>query len=235
MSVLDLFFPTGVKCIFCGEETTSFGICSACYGSLPFIKGKTCSRCGGNLHGQGSICYECAGRELLFEKCYCILEYLGDVQSKIISFKQASKKFIGFAFAELVHKKYIEIGEDVDVIIPVPVSDVRRKERGFNQSEVLCSELEETGKVDKHLLVRIKDTPHQTGLGRENRESNLKDAFKVLDKSKVKDRTILLVDDIYTTGSTLNACSETLLSAGAGRVLALCLARTPVDLERILK
>ena len=132
--------------------------------------------------------------------------------------------------------KYFEnIKVPFDVIIPMPIHENRLKERGFNQSELLLKDIEKNyGRVYKNLLVRTKDTPHQTGLGKANRESNLDHAFKVTDKQKVKGKIILLVDDIYTTGSTLNECAKTLKRAGASKVFALCLARTPINKEKIL-
>ena len=91
-----------------------------------------------------------------------------------------------------------------------------------------------TNKVNTTILVRHKDTPHQTGLSRENRLTNLSGAFEVTDKKLIRNKTILLVDDIYTTGSTLNECARTLKKAGASRVISLCLARTPIKLDRVL-
>ena len=83
--------------------------------------------------------------------------------------------------------------------------------------------------IEYNVLKRIKDTPHQTGLNKSNRKTNLEDAFTVVDKDKVKDKIILLVDDIYTTGSTLNECAKTLIKSGAKGVYGLCFARATFD------
>lgn len=235
MSVLDLFFPTNCKCMFCNCETPEFGICDNCYSMLPIIKGKTCEKCGGENHGRGAVCIECKNREHDFDKNYCVFHYTGDVRDKIVNFKQGGKKYYGYSFSWLIERKYLEIDENIDIIIPVPINETRLKERGFNQSEVLCEELLLTGKVDLNVLARVKDTPHQTGLNRENREKNLKGSFELLDKKKIKDKNILLVDDIYTTGSTLNECARLLKSKGANKVIGLCLARAVIDKSRIVE
>ena len=234
MSVLDLFFPVNCKCMFCNCETPEFGICDKCLSELPFIKSPTCDKCGGENHGRGAVCIECKGREHYFDKTYCVFHYTGDVRDKIVNFKQGGKKYLGYSFAWLVEKKYLEIEENIDIIIPVPINESRLKERGFNQSEVLCEELLPTGKVDNSILIRVNDTPHQTGLSRENREKNLKDCFRLVDSKKIKGKNILIVDDIYTTGSTLNECARLLKIKGANKVIGLCLARAVIDKSRIV-
>lgn len=235
MNLIDLFMPRQVKCIFCNRETPKFGICGDCYEHLPMITSPSCEICGGRLTGKGKVCIECKNRQMNFEKCYCVLEYSGDIKTKIISFKQNGVKHIGETFAFLMEDKFSSINESVDIIIPVPINEARLIKRGFNQSEVLCENLKSTGKVNTTVLSRIKDTPHQTGLGRHNREDNLKGAFEVKDKKSLKDKTILIVDDIYTTGSTLNEVARTLLKCKPKKVIAMCLARSPIKVDRIVK
>ena len=235
MSIIDLFFPRQVKCIFCSSETKEFGICDKCYESLPFLTSPICHNCGGKLIGKGKVCIECKGRHFDFDRSFAVLSYEGDVQDKIISFKQNGNKYIGETFAWLIDRKFHELYLDIDIIIPVPISEERTKERGFNQSEVLCVELLSTGLVDTGVIKRVVDTPHQTGLSRENRENNLKDCFKVIDKKKIKGKNVLLIDDIYTTGSTLNECSKTLKKNGVNKVFALCLARPPIRMNSVVE
>lgn len=234
MDALDLFFPRQVKCIFCKRETRVFGICDECYKALPFIEGLICHRCGGMMIGKGNACVECKNRHSAIDRNYAVLEYDDIVKAKVISFKQGRVRYIGETFAHLIQEKYEDILDNIDVIIPVPISESRLKSRGYNQSEILCNELIDTGKVNTTILARPEDTPHQTGLGRKHRLENLKGAFKVTDKKVVKGKTILLVDDIYTTGSTLNECASTLKSAGASKVLGLVLARAKPKMEKVL-
>ncbi|MBE5736254.1 MAG: ComF family protein [Clostridiales bacterium] len=234
MAIIDLFFPSHIKCIFCGEETKAIAICDKCYASLPFITAQKCLKCGGVVKGDGGVCIECKGRDLHYDRCYCLLSYTGIVQSKVITFKQAGYKHIGETFAHIMKLGLKEIEEPIDVIVPVPIHDTRRKERGFNQSEVLCTEIKDVP-IDTTLLIRSVNTPHQTGLSRENREKNLIGCFAVPDKKLVTGKSILLVDDIYTTGSTLSECARTLKKAGAKKVYAMCLARAPYKLDNIVQ
>lgn len=220
--------PSHVKCIFCGGECSGIAICGECYDKLPFIENH-CATCGGEKYGELDICDDCVGRTHLYDNCHCILNYDGEVRGKILTLKNNKVKYIARPFADILLDEYQKLGWDVDVIIPVPIHPNRERARGYNQSELLCDSLsEEIGIVDTDVLIRVVDTPHQTGLTRANREQNLHSAFKVTDRAKVKGKNILIVDDIYTTGSTIDACVRVLKKAGARSVSALCLTRTPV-------
>ena len=126
--------------------------------------------------------------------------------------------------------------EDIDLVLPVPLHPKRMRMRGFNQSLLLVqgwpNRLKSEGfgtdraVISPELLKRSKPTLPQTGLGREKRMKNLRGAFTIKDSGKVKGRRILLVDDVYTTGATADACTGALLRAGAARVDVLTLART---------
>ena len=235
MSIIDLLFPSQVKCLNCGVEVDKLALCDNCIKYLTFIPAPSCDICGGELSGKGKVCIECKGRDFKFKKNYSIFLYTDMVRNKIIDFKQNGHKAIGEMFAYFIEEKCNEIlsKNNIDIIIPVPISEERFKERRFNQSAVLCSSLPKD-KVREGVFIRVKPTPHQTGLNRKNREDNLKSAFGVTDKKLIKGKDILLVDDIYTTGSTLNACACELMSAGAKSVISLTLARVPVKKDRVL-
>ena len=221
-------FPSGVKCVMCGCECSDRAICIDCYNRLPFIHNH-CRVCGGEVYGELDICDDCVGNPHKFDKSYCILEYRDDVRSKILALKNTRASHLAIPFSDILLDEYNKLNWPVDVIIPVPIHTSREKSRGYNQSELLCNALSEsTGLVDTSILIREIDTPHQTGLNRENRKKNVHSAFKVLDRAKVKGKNILIVDDIYTTGTTLDECTRALKKAGASKVFALCLARTPI-------
>ena len=115
----------------------------------------------------------------------------------------------------------------VNLVIPVPLFTSRQKKRGYNQSELLARAFcQKTGfALDAKSLVRVRDTGSQTKLGRQERVSNMNGAFAVKKPAAVKGKTVLLIDDVATTGSTLEACAQALRSAGAKRVLAYTFAR----------
>jgi competence protein ComFC len=113
----------------------------------------------------------------------------------------------------------------IDLIVPVPLFNVRLMERGYNQSQILCAALaEQIGIPTSDALTRERDTGSQVGLNREERLSNVESAFKA-DAAQVAGKQLLIVDDVRTTGATLKACAQAALSAGAGAVYALTLSR----------
>ncbi|NLD79555.1 MAG: ComF family protein, partial [Smithella sp.] len=111
----------------------------------------------------------------------------------------------------------------IDLIVPVPISWSSLQQRGFNQTELLARQISKRLGIpyDCGVICRVKDTPSQTGLSKEERERNLLSAFAIKHPHKVKGRHILLVDDVYTTGSTSRECTKVLLEAGAARVCVI--------------
>ncbi len=117
-----------------------------------------------------------------------------------------------------------EIYSDVDIVIPVPIRKNKLRERGFNQAEIIGEILFEN-KLQKNLISKIKETKEQKHLSKEEREKNLKNCFKINDKEKIKNKKILLIDDVITTGSTLREISTLLLEKGSGEVYAFSLLK----------
>lgn len=234
MKILDMLFPQNVKCIFCGKESNNLGICDRCYEKIPFITGKTCKICGGHVNN-GQVCIDCKGSNYSFEKSYCICEYKDILRDVILKYKNGAK-YIAKPLATIVDKYFDNLKISYDMIVPMPIHPHRRKQRGFNQSQLLLMELaKHNEKIREDIIIRSKDTPHQTGLNRENRKSNLQGAFSVLDKKEIKGKTIIVFDDIYTTGSSMQECAKTLKDNGADKVFGVCLARTPLDKDFYLK
>ena len=116
---------------------------------------------------------------------------------------------------------------DYSLIIPVPLHIKRLRERGFNQSLLLAHAIERKRQIPLNfsLLKRHKFTLTQTGLNKIERKKNIKGAFEVSDKKKIAGKNIILIDDVYTTGATINECAKTLIKAGAQKVTVLTLAR----------
>jgi len=236
MKLINILFPQGVKCLLCGVEVNDKPICEDCYNNLPIIKDHICSICGGKVLGVGEVCFDCMNYSNTYKKCFTFIEYKDDFKRLILSYKNGNKRFLVKLFSYLLLERFKTIDIPFDVIIPVPCSNERLKERGFNHVEEMIEDIKSYyGRVHTSILQRIKYTPHQTGLGREYRVENLNGAFKVIDKTKVKNRIVLLVDDIYTTGATMNECAKTLYNAGASEVYGLTLARTTDSLENTIQ
>lgn len=229
---LDHIFVPDIKCIVCGKEikrNERYGMCDKCLLSLPTII-HPCTKCGSECIS-GDVCLNCKTITPSFTNCYVVLKYSPPVTALIHKAKYKNAKYLFKYLSNLMYDKYLELGLDIDMLIPVPLNENRIKERGYNQSLLLCETFIKYGvHIDNDVLIRTKDTPHQTSLTREQRLTNLDKAFKVVDKSKIKGKTILILDDVYTTGSTLNEISKTLIKAGASKVYGLVLAHGDIYL-----
>lgn len=235
MGIIDIFMPQNFKCAICGVETAGINFCDNCRSHFHYISGKVCEKCGGRIIGGGDLCVDCKSANHEFVKTYCVLDYDGIVVGAIAKLKNNGIKSVAYGFSYIMLDRFKALDIPFDMIIPVPMHGNRLKERGFNQTEILCNEIERYyGRVRKDILLRVRDTPHQTGLNKENRESNLENAFKITNKSTVKGKIILLVDDIYTTGTTLSQCAKELNKAGAKEVYGLCLCRSVIKATSVL-
>ena len=145
--------------------------------------------------------------------------------------KYNNKKYIASTFGKMLFDCYEKNKFDFDFIVPVPLHKVRQVKRGYNQSELIANEFaKHVGKeVKVDVLSRVKQTPSQVGLKYAQRQDNLKDAFKVKNRTGLKGKVVLLIDDVFTTGATSSYCSEVLLKAGASAVYVLCVAHTIVQ------
>lgn len=173
------------------------------------------------------LCRDCTKKLRLFAHCFCLMHYEGAARRAMSDIKYRHKKEYLRFFAAAAGEQFGEaIGRlPIDALVPVPVHPKRRRERGYNQAEELCRELSpRLGGIPvvTDLLRRRKKTSPQKKLGADERMLNLRNAFEPYHCYE-NIRTVLLVDDIYTTGATLEACTEALLKAGVERVYGLCI------------
>ena len=227
---LDALYPSHYKCLVCSKEIVSDGvdICDECLESCEVVDSvHGCIKCGATLVANDVVCGACKDIVPVFDKNYSVFVFKDSIKLLLLSLKYNGKKYIASTFSEILYDKYLELNLNCDVVIPVPLHCNRLLERGYNQSELLCSSFISNGiSVCTNVLERVKDTPHQTELSKSDRYSNILGAFKVTNKSVVKGKSVLLVDDVYTTGSTVNECSKVLLKAGARSVTVLTLCHS---------
>lgn len=184
--------------------------------------GANCERCGKYLDSGQKLCEDCRQNPPEFEIARAVGPYEEPFRISTKVFKFMGRKYLahkmGLMMAEKV-KAEPGFGK-IDLIVPVPISPNSFLVRGFNQTDLLARHIgKELGvKVDNNVIFRVKDTPSQTELSKEERQKNLLQAFEVRDEKKVLNKNILLVDDVYTTGSTGRECTRVLLNAGADRV-----------------
>ena len=221
-TILDILFPR--RCPVCGEITEPAGslICPSCFRELSFVKSPTCKKCGKEIADETmEYCEDCISHRHAFEYGVALLNYDETARTSMVQIKYKNKReyldFYGEALAVRYEEQFRRM--QVDAIVPVPVHRSRRRRRGFNQAELLAGIVgERLGiPVADKALVRTKRTLPQKELSAMDRLKNLSGAFRA-GEVPAKLRSVLLVDDIYTTGSTIEACSRALKKAGVERV-----------------
>lgn len=224
-------------CRLCGELLTTASrvpVCPSCLGRVrPLELLASCDRCQRPLSAAAvspdgaALCGPCRQEETTFDRLRTFGAYDGELRSLIVLLKYNSvrplARPLGEWLAALLHQ-HPEMAE-VDVLVPVPLHPTRQRSRGFNQAELLARELRRwtSLRVETRWLRRVKDTPSQTGLTPNQREENVRGAFS--SETSLDAARILLLDDVCTTGATLNACAQVLKRAGAARVNAVTVAR----------
>jgi len=221
--IFNFFFPA--KCGFCGEITgTNSYICSECKRILCNEDRNCCNLCGKKIYLEENICRECRERRVYYEKLIFFDEYKDVLKDRIIAYKFNDKSYLYSFFAELLMNKIID--EEIDLITAIPISKRRMKERGYNQSELIAKRISKlTGIPYFKLLVKTRETKRQSELSKIERMINVKDSFVFNNKFNIKDKKILLVDDVFTTGATINECSKILKKLGSMSIKALVIAR----------
>lgn len=224
-----MVFPSGCKCLACGCELASFGkyqLCPKCLKSLPYITGKVCNKCGEQISHMGKYCKYCKGTHKEFEKNTSIFLYDGIIKQMIRNLKYDNALYLVPTLSNFMANAVVQLNYDIDYVVPVPLSATGMRKRGFNQSKELCNAMEKDLHmcVRTDILIKSKETINQASLNRVDRLGNLKDAFVCPLPNEVKGRNILLVDDVYTTGTTANECAKALTKAKANIVYVLTLA-----------
>ena len=199
---------------------------------ISFITSPLCLRCGVPFsaeQGNDHLCGECLTERKPYAIARSVARYEGTILSAIHMFKYHGKIGLGKALGNIMTDFVSGIWDmnAFDVIIPVPLHVKRLRQRGFNQAVILARVLSKRFKIafDVSSLRRTLFTPPQVGLGREERSVNVKGAFSVVSQNRISGKKILLIDDVYTTGSTLMECSRVLLATNAEAVAVLTMAR----------
>lgn len=224
----DLLFPR--RCPVCGGVAMPKGrlICPACLKQLSFVSSPACMKCGKEIGSrEQEYCADCIRRKKSFTRGFALLNYDSRAAVSMAAVKYHNKReyldFYARAAALRFKKQFRQAG--IQVIVPVPVHASRLKTRGFNQAAVLAEKLSaELGIPWEELLNRVKKTDPQKSLGSAERLKNLRGAFEAEQEAGKWER-VLLVDDIYTTGSTAEICSRALLKTGVKQVFvfAVCI------------
>jgi ComF family protein len=221
-TALNLLFPCW--CLGCGREGQL--ICPSCKRKLPRINSPICPRCG-SPQSSGIICPACYSHQHEIDGIRSPFRFEAVIRQAIHQFKYRNLRAIAEPLADLLGDYLADKAIPVEVLVPIPLHHKRLRERGYNQSELLAREL---GKlvalpVVADCLIRERHAPPQAvATSVSERQNNVVNAFVCHDQ-RLKDRKVLLIDDVATSGATLNACAATLKAAGASSVWGLTLAR----------
>ncbi len=206
-------------------------ICETCYQSIRFIDCHFCSHCGRPLNKTASRCKKCRDHKLNLTRIRALGAYDDSLSSIIHLLKYGQKPSLAERLGRMMGVVVTAdpILSTAALAIPVPLHPVRRRERGYNQSELLARALADSVGLPlvTNALARKKNTKSQTNLTSEERSTNVAAAFEVKHPDILKDKRILLVDDVMTSGSTLHSCAEALLRGGAQEVYGITCAVVP--------
>lgn len=235
-----VFFPLAITifpsfCRLCGRALESHDekvVCNRCLQQVEIHRGPVCPVCG-RFYQPGvaadQVCGQCLLVPPLLTRHRSLGPYTGRLKELILLFKYKGFEILSRPLGQLTYECLKEEGifSDLDGILPVPLHKKREKKSGFNQAELLGRSISRLSGLPllTGVLVKIRNTPAQVSLEAAERETNLREAFKVRKAGQIKDRRLLLVDDVFTTGSTLRECARKLRESGALEVRALTLAR----------
>ena len=231
-TLMDILFPRA--CAGCGTEVghESLYMCWNCLARLSVIHSPFCSICGNPVEGaveDNFVCSSCVRKRPFFDIARSAAHYTGILQNLVQDFKYHNAIWLSRDFAELMiacAKAHLSEA-NIDAVTSVPLYHAKERERSYNQAFLLAREVTKYfhKPLVKNILCRIRPTQSQTHLTFSEREANVKNVFAVKKANLVKGSSILLIDDVMTTGATVNECSRVLKKAGAEKVSVLTLAR----------
>lgn len=218
---VDLLFPP--TCGGCGKN--DYRWCSECQQTISLVPTPCCEICGIPQKDVG-ICLPCQQAKPAYNMLRSWLVFEGPIRQATHRVKYRRDLGLGYTLAEYMGHYLTSLNWEIDLVLPVPLGKKRLQERGYNQVGLFARPLAtaQNWEYAPHALKRARETTSQVGLSADERKNNVRGAF-VADGKKVADKSILLMDDVATTGATLNACAQALLDGGARDVYALTLAR----------
>ena len=229
-NILDYIYPP--RCILCsGLILNNNGFCVDCWSKLNFITAPYCRICCFEFsvdYGADNKCARCLNDPPHYDYARSLLRFDENSKKIIHALKYYDRSFISRIIAKMLVNYYRESIISADLIVPVPMHKLKRLSRLYNHAQILSDSIAQLveKKITPDILLKTKHTRTQTGLARKHRIDNLSDSISVVDKQKIRGKKILLVDDVMTTGATVNLCAKQLKKAGAKEVVVLCIART---------
>lgn len=217
------------SCLVCGRECadTQTLICEDCKKDLIKISGHVCKKCGMPIEKSQLLCDECKNSDLFFDMARAAFLFDDKSANIVYGLKYFNHKYNAKHMAILMIEPLQEFGK-FDMFVPVPLHPNRFRERGYNQSELLANELSALTSIPTNTtcLARKIETETQTGKTKAERAANMVGAFEIKNKIEVVGKSVVLIDDVFTTGATVNECARVLKRAGAAKVFVLTFLKT---------
>jgi len=220
-SLLDILLP--LRCVGCGREGSL--ICPSCSESLPRVRLPLCLRCGMTVN-EGNLCPACLSHPLSINGIRSAFLFQGTARQAILQFKYRQLKAMAAPLAQLLAEYLHSHPMIVEILVPVPLHPKRLRQRGYNQASLLAEELSKLIglPMEEDALIRVQDVaPQARTKSAAERRQNVRHAFSC--NINIAGKQILLIDDVSTTGATLDACAIALKTAGASSVWGLTVAR----------
>ncbi len=227
-----IFYPDDFGCIICDArgshrmDHANAVICDECLAKMHKVGSVTCKNCGRRVGSSDSLCEACAKHDFLFDGACSVYCYDGVMRDVVHKFKYAGAMWLADFGGRSMAQEHDTSAFGIDIVTFVPMYAKKQRARGYNQAELLARKYAEyTGKDCLNLLVRNVNTIPQSQLDKEERMKNIENAIEVDPKYAdiIKNKSILVVDDVLTTGSSLNECARALKRSGAERVYGYCL------------
>jgi ComF family protein len=238
-SLLNFIFPP--FCASCHQKILQSGsglICEACWDSLERWGAQSCQRCGQKLAAvpeaqEPLLCPSCRIPDWACSDIRAIGPFKAPLADAIHLLKYSDRRSVVKKLSHFMEQSLAEVAHyrEADLILAVPLHPARKRERGYNQAQLLAQALGKTWNklCPENIISRARHTQTQTKLNRQQRLENVKDIFTVKKPELVKGKSVILIDDVLTTGATIGSCAGKLLEAGASKVLALTAAAAPLD------
>ena len=228
-AALDWVYPP--TCGGCEQHGVRW--CPECQSSVRLIIPPLCQKCG-EPNNYGELCHSCRSKPQAYTALRSWARFEGPLRNAVHRLKYRGEMRLGEALAKPLIEYFRALNWQVDLVVPVPLGIAREAQRGYNQAALIARPLALSERLNYQpdALRKIKTTRTQVGLSRAERLLNVAEAFQAVSKI-VAQKRILLIDDVATSGATINACTQAMFQAGAAEVFGLTLARAPLHADPV--
>ncbi|WP_249313509.1 ComF family protein [Congzhengia minquanensis] len=228
--ILSFLFPS--PCVVCQKPAgRNRFVCNSCKEHLTLLKpGAFCKTCFAPLPSGAELCGKCLSNSPAYGQLVACVSYQGILRNSLHRYKFGGRSDLHTSFAMMMCAQLLSFGcTDFDVVVPTPLSNERLRERGFNQAELIAKDIAKQFHAPcvSNALKKCRDTERQSELDMHQRDRNVRGAFALSSPDAVREKKVLLVDDIFTTGATMREAAKT-LSAVSKSVTACVLAKTDI-------